>query len=69
MSEQDRTVVQMLREEGFDYLTIHEVAEVAKQSSVTIRRHIAKGALRSVKVGGSVRIPVDDARRYLGGSE
>jgi excisionase family DNA binding protein len=49
--------------------TIREVADAAKQHELTIRRHIAKGAIQAVKVGGSVRIPEDEARKYLGDSQ
>jgi excisionase family DNA binding protein len=45
---------------------VSEVAKAARQTPPTIYNHIQKGAIRSVKVGGSVRIPEDSAREYLG---
>jgi excisionase family DNA binding protein len=46
--------------------TVREVADAAKQHELTVRRHIYKGALHVVKVGGSIRITKQEAMRYLG---
>ncbi len=47
---------------------VSEVAEAARVTPMTVYNHINKGALRAVKVGGSVRVPEDSLREYLGDS-
>lgn len=49
--------------------TMYDVAEYAKVNVVTIRNHIVKGALRSVKIGGIRRIREADLIEYLKGTE
>ena len=50
--------------ENYD-LTVKELAYEARKSEQTIRRGISEGTIRSIRVGGSVRIPRDEAMRYL----
>ena len=38
-------------------LTIREVAQITKLSATTIRRRIASGELKAVRVGRGVRVP------------
>lgn len=53
----------------FDYLTIEEVAILARYNDEnSIRRLIAKGAIRSVRVGGKRVIPRDAAAEFLKGA-
>ena len=44
-----------------EYLTVREVAAVYRVNEMTVRRHIRKGKLRAVKVGGRVRVRKEDA--------
>ena len=48
-----------------DYYSIAQVAEMAKQSQKTIRRHIASGKLKAEKVNNSYRIYQNDYERWL----
>jgi excisionase family DNA binding protein len=48
------------------YLSPLQLAEYAGVARRTIYHHIDKGALRAVKVGGVLRIPIREARRYMG---
>ena len=41
------------------FFGIVEVSEKLKISQKTVRRHIASGKLKSVKIGGVYRIPAD----------
>ncbi len=61
-------IVEEFRRNGYDLVTIEEAAELAKQSQVTIRRMIAKGALKAIKLAsGARRIPKFELERYLSG--
>lgn len=44
-----------------EYLTVREVAAIYKVTEITVRRHIRKGKLRAVKIGGRVRVRKEDA--------
>lgn len=46
-------------------LTIDQFAEGCQVSTNTVRREIAEGKLRAIKVRGAVRIRVQDAIEYL----
>jgi hypothetical protein len=48
--------------------TLYDVAEFAECSIVTVRNHMALGALETVKIGGMRRVPEDALARYLGGT-
>lgn len=46
------------------YVRPKQLAMYVDVSIRTIYHHIDKGALRAVKIGGILRIPIADARRY-----
>lgn len=46
-------------------MTIREVMEAAKISRTTLYWQIKKGNLLAVNVGGRVRIPVDEFRKWI----
>ncbi len=47
------------------FLTVAEVAQTMRVSTMTVYRLIKAGDLRAVRVGRSYRIREDDADRYL----
>ena len=47
-------------------LTIAELAALAGQSPDTIERRIHDGTIKAVRLGRYWRIPLAEARRYLG---
>ena len=50
-------------------LSISEVAEILNITPATVRRHIKKNDIPSVKVGRLVRIPKDSLISYLHGEQ
>lgn len=51
----------------YPFVTVEELADCLCVSTKTIYRHIDKGALTVVRVGGTIiRIPIQEARRYAG---
>lgn len=48
-----------------DLLTVKDVARHCQIHEGTVRRHIAAGRLRSVRVGRSVRVRPEDLDSYL----
>lgn len=48
-----------------ELLTVHDVANVCRLHEVTVRRHIASGRLRLVRVGKGVRVRPEDLESYL----
>ena len=49
-----------------ELLTVATVAQVCRVHSGTVRRQIAAGKLRSVRVGRAVRVRREDLDAYLG---
>jgi excisionase family DNA binding protein len=49
------------------FLTVAEVAAIARVSKMTVYRLVHTGTLESIRVGGSFRIPEPAVRDYLGG--
>jgi excisionase family DNA binding protein len=49
-----------------ELLTIDEVARYCKVHKATVRRHIASGRLRSVRVGRAVRVRKEDVDQFVG---
>ena len=47
--------------------TIKEIVEELKVSDRTVRRWIADGKLKSIKIQGVVRIKDEEYKRFLGG--
>lgn len=47
------------------FLTVAEVADIMRVSTMTVYRLIKAGDLRAVRVGKSYRLPEDDVDRYL----
>lgn len=45
---------------------VREAARLTSLSPYTIRRHIRKGALRAVRVGRRVLVPVGELQRLVG---
>jgi len=48
------------------FVTVAEVAEMLRVSTMTVYRLVQSGALPAVRVGRSYRIRADDVDRYLG---
>jgi excisionase family DNA binding protein len=48
-----------------DFLTISEVATLARVHEVSVRRWISSGALRSTKFGGVTRIQREDLEAFI----
>jgi excisionase family DNA binding protein len=48
-----------------ELLTIEEVARYCRVHKATIRRHIAAGRLRSVRIGRAVRVRREDVEEYI----
>jgi excisionase family DNA binding protein len=44
---------------------IPEAAELVAISRATFYKEIARGAIKTVRIGGAVRIPADELRRYV----
>jgi excisionase family DNA binding protein len=49
------------------FLTVTEVAAIARVSKMTVYRLVHTGTLESIRVGRGFRIPEPAVRRYLGG--
>lgn len=47
------------------FLTVAEVADIMRVSTMTVYRLIKAGDLRAVRVGRSYRLAEDDVDRYL----
>jgi excisionase family DNA binding protein len=47
------------------FLTVAEVADIMRVSTMTVYRLIKAGELRAVRVGRSYRLAEDDVDRYL----
>jgi excisionase family DNA binding protein len=47
------------------FLTVAEVADIMRVSTMTVYRLIKSGELRAVRVGKSYRLAEDDVDRYL----
>ncbi len=45
--------------------TVDELASALSVHPVTIRRHIDKGKIRHVRLGGCVRVPASEVKRLL----
>lgn len=51
----------------YPFVTVEELADCLTVTTKTIYRHIDKGALHVVRIGGTtIRIPIHEARRYAG---
>ena len=48
-----------------EYMTVREVAQTYKINELTVRRHIRKGQLPAVKIGGRVRVRKEDLERFV----
>ncbi len=48
--------------------TLYDVAELAECTIVTVRNHMTKGALETVKIGGMRRVTEEGLERYLNGT-
>ncbi len=47
-----------------DFLTVKQVAMLLKIHHLTVRRYIAEGKLKAVKLGGNVRITQKDLQSF-----
>jgi excisionase family DNA binding protein len=46
------------------FLTVREVAERLQLHPITVRRHIAAGRIRAVRIGRAVRVPQDEVDKF-----
>lgn len=54
---------------GTTFLRVHEAAAVLQVSTKTVRRLIARGDLKAVRIGRSVRIHSSELEHLIAGSE
>jgi excisionase family DNA binding protein len=54
-----------MTEQRARFLTVAEVADILRVSSMTVYRLIKAGDLRALRVGKSYRVPEDEVDRYL----
>lgn len=47
-----------------ELLTVAEVARICRVHEMTIRRHIAQGRLRSIRVGRQIRVTAEAVEEY-----
>ena len=52
-------------DEGYRLLTVREVADVMRVSTMTVYRLINGGNLRAARIGRSFRIRTEDLERFL----
>ena len=57
-----------IREKVEELYTLYDVAELTGFSIVTVRRHMQKGALPTIKIGGARRVTQTDLIIYLKGT-
>lgn len=50
---------------GREFVSLQEIADWTGQDISTLRRHVAKGALVSVRVGGKRLVTIQALRDYL----
>lgn len=48
------------------FLTVAEVAEIARVSKMTVYRMVHSGELPAIRVGKSFRVPYDEVEKLLG---
>jgi excisionase family DNA binding protein len=48
-----------------ELLTVADVARICRVHEATVRRHIASGRLRSVRVGRGIRVRTEDLKRFM----
>ena len=53
------------RIDPLELLTLAEVSAILKRARPTLYRDIAAGRLRTVKLGGSTRVPRAELERYI----
>jgi excisionase family DNA binding protein len=46
------------------FLTVREVAERLRLHPITVRRHIAAGRIRAVRIGRAVRVPEEEVSKF-----
>lgn len=49
------------------FYTLKEVAKITRQSNRTIYRHMDKGLIKGVKIGGTWRFEEKELNKYLKG--
>ena len=60
-----RTPLKDLETYPHKYVRLQQLSVYADVPIRTIYHHISKGALRAVKIGGRLRIPIQTARAYV----
>lgn len=50
------------------YVRLQDLAGLLGISPRTVYHHIEKGTLKAVKIGGLLRIPIAEARKYAAGT-
>lgn len=48
-----------------EFYTVNQAAVFLKVHPLTIRRYIKEGKLRAVRIGGNVRVAVNDLRAFI----
>jgi excisionase family DNA binding protein len=48
-----------------DLLTVSETAQMLKVATITVRRYIADGRLKAVRVGKGIRVPMEAVERFI----
>lgn len=61
-----RTPLTDLRTYPCKYIRPQDLSKYVDVPIRTIYHHITKGALHAVKIGKTLRIPIEDARVYVG---
>jgi excisionase family DNA binding protein len=50
------------------FVTVAELIDYTEVPKRTMYHHIEKGVLKAVKIGGCLKIPIEEARRYVKGT-
>lgn len=48
-----------------EFLTVEEIARLFHIHEMTVRRHIQRGKLKAVKVGGRIRVRREEVERFM----
>lgn len=48
-----------------EFYTINQTAIILKVHSLTVRRYVKEGKLKAYRVGGNVRISINDLRNFM----
>lgn len=48
-----------------EYYTVNQAAVVLKVHPLTVRRYIKEGKLKAVRIGGNVRVAINELRAFI----